>query len=615
MLPRMLPIALSLTALVVGCNNEAEKGADAKAQKVADGADEAKEEGGENAADDGKVAAEGGADEGGKAGAGAVPNAAGGAVDNPDAVVDCPKSLAGREKVDRVITKECGVVPVTADYSIDGATLTLQPGASLAFAEGAKLTVGYYEPAKLVVNGTAEAPVTLTTSADKVAGVWQGVHLHKKANRSSIEGLVLEYAGDKRAALIVEAQDVAIAGSTVRHAKGQGLEIKGEGSATVVGSTFEAVDPMAIEVTPAAAGGIAAGNTFAAGSMVHVTRGKLTADATWANIGASWLVTGAVQVNGEEGKRATLTIGAGAEVLFDGDGAIDVGYYQQGRLLAEGKAGSPVVFAAHERQEAGGWHGLKIYGKGEATFAHARFVHGGRDNNKGALSIQADARVSLRDVEFDSNTVGVTITGKKATLEAFERVKFSGTPVALRGAARYLGALASDNTYVGEPAIEVEADKVESDMTWKHQAGAKVMVEGTVQITGARVTVEPGTTLQIKDGKEIQVGYYDTAALDLSGTAEAPISLVGQRDEPGTWGGLVFYGKAKGNVLQNVVVRNAGGQAGVRFDGESDAKITGLRCDNCTTPALKWTCKGKIEHAEVTAGEGTPAALEAPSCG
>src|SRR5262245_55760209 len=165
---RVPSLLVLCVALSLGCskNDDAAKGeakpADAKAGAAKGGA-----EGGETKTGEAKT------------------NAAGGAVAEGGTVTDCPPSLAGAETVSRVITKDCGVVPVTADYSIDGATLTLEAGATLAFAEGAELSVGYYEAAKLVVKGTAEAPVTFTTSADKVPGVWKGVRLHAKDRKST----------------------------------------------------------------------------------------------------------------------------------------------------------------------------------------------------------------------------------------------------------------------------------------------------------------------------------------------------------------------------------------------------------------------------------------------
>lgn len=542
-------------------------------------------------------------------------NAAGDAVVDPDAVVDCPQSLAGREKVDRVITKACGVVPVTADYSIDGATLTLEAGATLAFAEGAAITVGYYEPAKLIVKGTAEAPVTLTTSADKVAGVWQGVRLEAKANRSSIQGLVLEHAGTAdEAALLVKAQDVTIAGTTVRQAKGVGVEVEGEGMATITGTTFADVGPMAMRVTPTAAGGVGADNTYPAGALVQVQSGRIAKNTQWASLGTPWMLAGSVQVNGESGQRATLTLAPGAELRFGGEAGLEVGYYNEAALVAEGTAAQPIRFTAHERQEAGAWGAVKVYSKAEVRLQHVSFSYGGKDEDDGVLRIDGPARVSLKDASFQDDAVGVVVHGKDAKLQAFDTVAFERTPVALRAPARYLGALGSANTYVGEPRIVAEADKLDQDAAWKLQSGAKLELDGVLQVSGARLTVEPGVTLHVKDGVEVQVGYYENAGLELRGTTELPITLRGQRDEPGAWGGLVFFGKAKGNVLDHVVVRNAGEQAGVRFDGESDAKIDDLRCDACSTPTLMWTCKSKVEHVGVAAGEGTPSALAEPSC-
>jgi hypothetical protein len=528
----------------------------------------------------------------------------------------CPPSLSGTDKVDRVITKECGVVPVTADYAIDGATLTLEAGATLAFAEGTRLTIGYYEPAKLVVKGTAEAPVTFTTSsADKVAGVWQGVRLEAKASRSRIEGLVLEHAGgEDAAALLVEAQDVTIGGTTVRSAKGIGIEIADDGMAKVSGTTLADVGPVAMRVTPAAAGGIAADNRLPAEAVVQVQPGVLGKSATWNALGVPWVIGGQVQVHGAAGQRATLTLAPGAALRFGGEGSLTVGYYAEGGLVAEGTADAPITFSGHERQEPGAWGAVRLFGKAEARLQHVALRHGGRQEAEGALMIDGPARVSLQDASFTDDAVGVVVQGGEAKLQAFDRVTFERTPVALRAPARHLGSLGAANTYVGEPRIVAEADKLDVDATWRLQAGAMVELEGLLQVSGVRLLVDPGVTVHVADGVEVQVGYYENAGLELRGTAEAPITFRGRRDEPGSWGGIVLFGKAKGNVLEHVVLRNAGGQAGVRFDGESSGKVEHLRCDACSAPGLTWTCKSKVEHQHVVAGEGTPKDYDDPAC-
>jgi len=545
-------------------------------------------------------------------------NAAGEAPVAEQTATECPKSLAGTDKVDRVITKACGVVPVTADYAIDGATLTLEAGATLAFAAGARLSVGYYEPAKLIVKGTTESPVKLTATGeeqDKVRGMWQGVFLHDKASRSSIDGLVIESAGSEdEAALVIEASDVDVARTTVRKAKGMGIEVKGEGMAEITGATLAEVGKIAMRVTAKAAGGVGGDNTFPQGALVQVQPGAIDKSAQWAALGIPWLVSGQVQVNGTPGERARLTIAPGAELRFAAEGSLDVGYYAEAGLVAEGSEAQPIVFRGHEREEAGAWGGLRIFGKAEARLQNVRISDGGRQEAEGALLIEGAARVSLHEVGFVGDLVGVVIQGTEAKLEVFDALAFEGTPVAMRAPARYLAALGSDNRYTSEPSIVAEADKLEADATWKAQPGAKLELTGMLQVSGTRLVIEAGSTIWVEDGIEVQVGYYENAGLELRGTPDAPVTFQGLRDESGTWGGIVLFAKAKGNVFENVVLRNAGGQAGVRFDGESDGKVENLRCDKCSASGLTWTCTSRVEYQGVVAGEGTPKDYEDPPC-
>jgi hypothetical protein len=242
------------------------------------------------------------------------------------------------------------------------------------------------------------------------------------------------------------------------------------------------------------------------------------------------------------------------------------------------------------------------------------FSHGGKQEAEGVLMIDGPARVTLQDASFTDDVVGVVVQGTEAKLQTFDRVAFERTPVALRAPARYLGSLGAANTYAGEPRIVAEGDKLDADATWKLQPGAKVELEGNLQVSGTRLAVDPGVTVHVADAVEVQVGYYENAVLELRGTAEAPITFRGLRDEPGSWGGIVLFAKAKGNVLEHVVLRNAGGQAGVRFDGEAEGKVKHLRCDACSVPGLTWTCTSKVAHESIVAGEGTPKDYEDPSC-
>ena len=68
----------------------------------------------------------------------------------------CPPSLTGSETINRTIPKGCKTT-VTDAYMVDGGTLTIEEGATLAFADGAYLSIGASEAAKLIVQGTNDS--------------------------------------------------------------------------------------------------------------------------------------------------------------------------------------------------------------------------------------------------------------------------------------------------------------------------------------------------------------------------------------------------------------------------------------------------------------------------
>ena len=600
-----------------GCKDDAADGKSAEDGKEGkdDGKDDGKadgEDGGKDDADEhGAADADEGA-EGGKAEGGATPTQA---ADVPEgAVTDCPKELKGRETVTRVITKECGTVNVVGKYTIEGGTLILEAGATLAFKEGTELQVGYGDTGKLIVRGTKEAPVTFTTSGDKAAGVWKGITLYNKAARSSIEGAVIEWAGKGGPALLVDAEDVKVQGTTFRGTKKHAVEIGKKATLDGFGgNTFEDVGDQAIKTTPKAAGGIGADNTFPEGAKVQVEGGAVAEDLTWADIGVPWHVTGKVRIKGESGNRATLTIAEGNDLHFDGDANFEIGYGGEGTVIARGSAAKPIVFDSDERQEAGSWPGVMVYGKGEAELEHVELKHGGKRENDGTVLLDSEGRLTLKNAKFTGCKVGLVVRGKKADLREADALSFSDTPVAMKMAARYAGSLGGANKYDGDPVIELSGDKLEKDMAWKVQPGAKVQLHGTLSVAGGRLTVDPGTTLEVKDGVGIDVGYGATGSVELKGTDAKKIQLVGMRDDAGAWRSIIFYNKAHNSTIEHVTVRNAGGKAALEFHRDASAKISNLTCQKCAAPALTWDCKSSVEQTDVVAEEGTPSGAAAPS--
>lgn len=540
------------------------------------------------AASDKAAAKAGEADEGDKPAEDTKPEEAGGDEKKDDAPKaaaskECPKELKGDQEGDVVITKACGIVPVTETYKVGGGTLTLEAGATLAFADGAELQVGYYDPAKLIVQGTKEAPVTMTSKGDKAAGVWKGVRLYSKAARSSITGLVLEYAGeDKDGGLKVEAPDVRIEQSTFQHLKGAGIVASRDASfAAFTDNSFTDVGKIAIRLPANVVGGLGIGNSYDQAARIVVPGGDIGDDAHWLSQGVAIQVGGDIKISGEDGARAKLSLDPGTRLEFGGSGRIVNGYYGEATLEARGTKDKPIVFASSDREEAGAWRGILIAAKGEGNFEHAEFHHGGKDDKDGVLKADGAARLSVEHCTFNENTTGVVMRGDKVTVTKFASNTFTKTPNSVRVHADVAGGVGEGNTYDAGSIFEIAAGTVTSDATWALQPGAEVRVEGSLHVSGGKLELPAGITLAFRDGAKMTIGYYDPASLVAQGTADKPVTFKGQRDEAGAWDGLVFHNKAGGNDVKNLVLRNTDAPA-LKIEKSAGGTIDGLKCETCT---------------------------------
>ena len=81
------------------------------------------------------------------------------------------------------------------DFIVDGATLTIEAGTTLAFAEYMSLQI--YGTGALVARGEAGKPITFTSNQDApAAGDWTGIMFYgRPAAANVIDGVVVEYAG------------------------------------------------------------------------------------------------------------------------------------------------------------------------------------------------------------------------------------------------------------------------------------------------------------------------------------------------------------------------------------------------------------------------------------
>lgn len=89
--------------------------------------------------------------------------------------------------------------------------------------------------------------------------------------------------------------------------------------------------------------------------------------------------------------------------------------------------------------------------------------------------------------------------------------------------------------------------RVTSDLTLKEGYTYKLL--GSLQVVApARLTIEPGVTVEAADNGEINYILIEQgASISAVGTAESPIVLTSELKETGAWGGLHICGKAHSN--------------------------------------------------------------------
>ncbi|MCY1062999.1 hypothetical protein [Nannocystis sp. SCPEA4] len=531
-------------------------------------------------------------------------SAAGGPTQGVQRVTECPRTLGGSEsQIDRVISKDCGPVTVVEDYRVDNGSLTLEAGATLQFKDGAALIVGGSDTAKLIVSGTPQEPVTLTSASDKAPGAWRGVELWDKAARSQITGAVIEFAGTEERALLVAAAEVALADTTIREAKGPAIRIEGAGSlASFAGNTLRKLgSKAAIVAPPTALVGIAGGNRYDGGAVIQVEPGDLGASTTWPNPGVPLRINAEVRVDATGPERAVLSLSPGTELQFGPEGRLSIGGSAEGGLQARGTGEAPITFTAGDRREAGGWSGLRVWARGDVTLEHAAFEFAGGGDESSAALVVEDGAVSLREVTFRSNRAGVAVRGQ-ATLRAFADNRFAATPRAIDLPANLVGALGEGNAFDSDARIVVAPGAVTAKATWAAH-GAPLELVGAVQV-GAELTLEAG--LRVLAGPEavLEVGGDTPAALLARGTADAPIEL---RATAGVWRGIKLYGKTTASTLQHVLLTQTGAEPAVWVDAPVELRLDNVTCSQCKAAVVGWQCGASVSQSAVLATDGTPA--------
>ena len=155
-----------------------------------------------------------------------------------------------------------------------------------------------------------------------------------------------------------------------------------------------------------------------------------------------------------------------------------------------------------------------------------------------------------------------------------ESLKWKFLSLALVASMSFLTSCSDDDNNGGNDNGEVETLKgtITSDVTLK---------AGTTYKLSGEYIVEAGATLNIEAGVKI-ISFYDDivdyilikqgAKINAMGTANAPIVMTSEKEEPGAWGGIHICGKAHTNAEGGKGSSEIGGAV---YGGNDDADNSG----------------------------------------
>ena len=418
-----------------------------------------------------------------------------------------------------------------------GATLTIPAGTTITSKTGFDKYILVEQGGKIMVQGTAEAPVTFTAEK-KEAGAWGGLIINGFApltssqktakteinseypyggdkaddNSGSIEYLKLEYCG-------------ASQNDDVEH---NSLTLNGVGSGTKIENVF-------------AFKGADDGVEFFGGSVSVKNFLAVDMDDDMFDVSQGWngTLTNAYGV-WQDGHVSTEKDPRGVEA----DGNHD-GNYPGDTHQSNFKMENITILLAQAPSQTKGQYAndvFKIRRGATATITNALVLGQGQAENfinttdkkgNGKLTITYNNQLTtpVMGSEFK--------TGDKSELNAKEDKSLKGCDAGLFGWTGYL--------FPEVKTPEAKSESLKGDITGDKTLSAAVSytIDGPVFVKkGASLTIPAGTILTAGQGFDKYILVEQGGKIFVKGTANKPVIMTSTKQEAGAWGGLIINGYA-----------------------------------------------------------------------
>lgn len=478
-----------------------------------------------------------------------------------------------------------GLHLITGDVHVDGATLTIQPGAVIMFQSDKSLYIGYHSGssgATLLANGTAAKGITFTSAAAmKSAGDWRYIWFDENASASSsMQYCVIEYGGgysENYGEVYLREASVAMDHCTIKHSEYMGVVADGESYFNAfTNNLLEENGSYPISIYASNAHTIGSGNTITTDKGIYV-RGNTLAEsnAIWLKQSCAYILQGNLYV--DAATSAKLTLMPGLELQMVSDASIYVGYHSgaYGTFIAEGTSSEHITItsaAPEGSRSPGDWRAIYFYqGAGSSSsfdYCDIRYG-GGYSENYGSIHVVESSISLTNSTIMHSEFLGISLDSdgffEACTDNTFEA---SGNyPIEIDASEAH--TIGAGNTFNTGPGILVNGNTVDqAAITWLAH-GVPYIMDGVTYVdspTGTTLTIAPGSVLKFTSGSDIYVGYHSGTYGNLvaDGDAGNEITFTSAAasgfESPGDWRSIWFYdGTGSGSILDHCIISYGGG--------------------------------------------------------
>ena len=485
----------------------------------------------------------------------------------------------GMYSVNRTLTTDAVPYFVLNDLTIGGwgahPRLTLNPGVTIEFEVGKKLSVG--APAayggELYAQGTVGNPITFQAH-NLTPGGWSGLYFPDQNDNWSGTSL-LEYCTIKQAdsanILIETSSQPTINRCTISNSLKYGIS-EYQSNPPITNTVFSNNGSYPIKYKDWSCDSYLRGNTFTANTpnYISLSGGDYSSNRIIYYTGIPYEVKGDIRIMVWAG-HSRITVQPGVTLAFNPGTKLQVGATASygGDLYAEGKSDSIITFKPLNNT-IGGWGGILFVDQndnwgGTSSLKYCSIVKGSAYN----LSIETSAQPSIDRCTFDqSGGVGINVSNSVVNITNSIISNSASNGIAGPGitgqilACQYLNngsyplkfsdiacnPYIHNNTYTGNVPnyVYVAGGDNGSAMTF-HYDGIPYRIFSDIRMLGwgghPRLTVKPGISLLFEPGVKIQLGgttCCNGGEIFAEGKADSLITFAPFNNTAGGWGGIYF---------------------------------------------------------------------------